>query len=77
MVKIDVGMHLIQRKYVLDLLRKYGMLGCKPLQLPLDTNAKYHLDVGNKIQNVQMYRSIVGSLLYATITRPYITYTTG
>ena len=47
-MKTDVGMHLIQRKYVLDLLKNYGMLGngCKPLQLPLDANAKYHLDVG-------------------------------
>ena len=51
-VKIDASMHLIQRKYVLDSLKKYGMLSCKPLQLPLDTNAKYHLNVGNKIQNV-------------------------
>ena len=76
-VKTDVGMHLIPWKYVLDLLKKYGMLSFKPFQLPLDTNAKYHLNVGNKIQNVQMYRSIVGSLLYATITRPAITYTVG
>ena len=76
-VKTDVGMHLIQRKYVLDLLKKYGTLSCKPLQLPLDANAKYHRVVGNKIQNVQMYTSIVGSLLYATITRPAITYTVG
>ena len=76
-VKIDVGMHLIQRKYVLDLLKKYGTLSCKPLQLPLDANAKYHRVVGNKIQNVQMYTSIVGSLLYATITRLDIIYTVG
>ena len=61
----------------MDVLKKYGMLGCKPLQLPLDANAKFSPDESKKIQNVQLYRSIVGSLLYATITRPDIAYTIG
>ena len=76
-IKTDNGICLIQRKYIIDVLKKFGMLACKPLLLPLDANAKYQPNIGEKIENVQMYRSIVGSLLYATITRPDISYAVG
>ena len=76
-VKTNKGIWLSQRKYIMDMLKKFGMLACKPLQLLLDVYVKYKLDSGKKIQNVQMFRSIVGSLLYATITRPDISYAVG
>ena len=76
-IKTDNGICLIQRKYIIDVLKKFRMLACKPLSLPMNANAKYRPNIGEKIENVSMYRSIVGSLLYATITRLDILYTVG
>lgn len=34
------GIFVSQRKYVLDLLKEIGLLGCKPVDTPVDCNAK-------------------------------------
>ena len=76
-VKKEDKLCLSQRKYLLDVLKKFGMSACKPLQIPLDVNAKFTCDDGEKIKDSQLYRSIIGSLIYATITRPDIVHTVG
>lgn len=40
------GIFLSQRKYIQDLLSYYGMTGCKPLRLPMDTHVKLTLSAG-------------------------------
>ena len=52
------------------MLKKYGMLGCKLIGVPLDKNCKLRADLGAKIEDVNMYRPMVDSLIYLTITRP-------
>lgn len=42
------GILISQRKYVLDLLKEIGMLGCKPAETPIDANKKLDLDSGGK-----------------------------
>ena len=59
------------------MLKKYGMLGCKSIDVPLDKNFKLRADLGAKIDYVNMYRSMVGSLIYLTITRPDLSYAVG
>ena len=71
-VKKENELCLSQRKYLLDVLNKFGMSACKPLQIPLDVNAKFTYDDGEKIEDSQLDRSIIGSLIYATITGPDI-----
>ena len=34
------GIFVSQRKYVLDLLKEIGLLGCKPTDTPVNCNAK-------------------------------------
>jgi len=34
------GISVSQRKYVLDLLKETGMIGCKPVETPMDPNTK-------------------------------------
>ena len=34
------GIWLLQRQYGLDMLSKYGMIGCKPISIPLEKNVK-------------------------------------
>jgi hypothetical protein len=53
------------------------MLGCKPIGVPLDKNYKLRADLGTKVEDVNMYRSMVGSLIYLTITRPDLSYAIG
>lgn len=50
------------------------MLGCKPISTPLVPNLHLSIDEGAPVANPEMYRSIVGRLMYLTITRPDITY---
>ena len=76
-IKTNDGVYLSQRKHMLDILKKFGMLASKPLLIPINVNIRVRPDSGKKIDNVQMYRNLVGSLLYATIRRPDISYTVG
>jgi hypothetical protein len=61
---------LLQRQYALNKLSEYGMMGYKPISIPLEQNVKLSVDEGDLVENTTMYRCIVGNLIYMTITRP-------
>jgi hypothetical protein len=63
------GLFLNQHKYVLDLLREADMLDCKPTKTPLDSKLQLTLD-GDSFDQPQLYKKLVGKLIYLTITRP-------
>ncbi|WVZ54515.1 hypothetical protein U9M48_005301 [Paspalum notatum var. saurae] len=67
------GMVLSQRQYLLDILDRAGMSGCKPCTTLVDTQAKLSAS-GTPVADVTAYRSLVGALQYLTFTRPDITY---
>ncbi|GJQ94182.1 ribonuclease H-like domain-containing protein [Tanacetum coccineum] len=76
-IDTDKGICLNQRKYVLDLLSKYGMLACKPAKTPLMSK----LVISNKAtdndpirDNITDYQKLMGKLIYLTNTRPDISY---
>ena len=52
-------------------------LDAKPIGVPLDKNCKLRADLGAKIEDINMYRSMVGNLIYLTITRPDLSYAVG
>lgn len=60
---------LSQRKYILEILKDSGMLGCKPSSFPIEHNLK--LDRREKEDRVDagVYKRIVGRLLYLQATR--------
>lgn len=64
----STGLFLTQQKYVVDILNKAGMLDCKPSLSPSST--KPTLTDTAPFADVNLYRSIVGSLQYLTITKP-------
>ncbi len=68
------GIWLLQRQYVLNKLSKYGMMGCRPISIPLEQNVKLNVDERDLVEDTTMYRCIVGSLIYMTITRPNLSY---
>jgi hypothetical protein len=53
------------------------MTGYKPILIPLEQNVKLSVDEGDLVEDTTMYRRIVGSLIYMTITRPNLSYVVG
>ncbi|XP_024026593.1 uncharacterized protein LOC112093079 [Morus notabilis] len=58
-----------QRKYVLELLRETGMLGCKPAETPLDSSTKLGAKEGSTPVEKGRYQRLVGKLIYLSHTR--------
>ncbi|KFK45117.1 hypothetical protein AALP_AA1G346500, partial [Arabis alpina] len=68
------GLHLSQRKYILDLLHKYTMTNAKPVTTPMATSPKLTLNAGTNLSDPSAYRKLVGSLQYLAFTRLDIAY---
>jgi hypothetical protein len=71
------GIWLLQRQYALNKLSKYGMTRCKPISIPLEQYVKLSANERDLVEDTTMYRHIVGSLIYMTITRPNLSYAVG
>ncbi|XP_061357895.1 uncharacterized mitochondrial protein AtMg00810-like [Gastrolobium bilobum] len=68
------GYHLNQSKYILDLLKKANMVDCKSMPSPMVSSTKLSSRDGSPHPDPAQYRSIIGALQYATITRPDIAF---
>lgn len=73
----DKGIFISQRKYVLDLLKETGMLGCAPANTPMEENHGIDEDANGDRVDASSYQRLVGKLLYLSHTRPDITYAVG
>ncbi|KAE8723067.1 PLAC8 family protein [Hibiscus syriacus] len=71
------GIFLCQQKYAKDLLKRFGMLECKSTSTPMEPNIKMCAHEGKVLEDATMYRQLVGSLIYLTLTRPDISYAVG
>lgn len=72
--RTSAGFHLMQNKYIIDLLTKTKMLDAKPVTTPMAVSAKLTLRSGTAIADPHEFRMIVGSLQYLSITLPDIAY---
>jgi hypothetical protein len=70
--QLKEGTFICQSKYVKDLLKKISMEDAKPIKTPMATNGHLDLDDGGKLVELKLYRSMIGSLLYLTASRPDI-----
>ncbi|GJT94095.1 cysteine-rich receptor-like protein kinase 8 [Tanacetum coccineum] len=59
-----------QRKYALELLEHAEVLNVKPSAIPTDPIVKLNSTDGEPLSDPSKYRTLVGKLLYLTITRP-------
>ena len=67
----DKGIALCQRKYTLEVLNDTG---CKLAKTPMEQNLRLSKLEGEELKDPSSYRSLIGRLLYLTITRLDITF---
>ena len=65
---------LSQQNYITEILQRANMHKANPLPTPMISNLRLSKHKGEAIDNAKQYRSIIGALQYATITRPDICY---
>ena len=63
---------LSQGKYVVEILKRFGMMDCKSMTTPMTTNLKLLGDTTSETVDATLYRQMIGSLMYLTNTRPDI-----
>nr|GEX33426.1 retrovirus-related Pol polyprotein from transposon TNT 1-94 [Tanacetum cinerariifolium] len=68
----DDGIFISQDKYVAKLLKKFGLTDGKSASTPIDNEKPLLKDPDGEDVNVHIYRSMIGSLMYLTSSRPDI-----
>ncbi|GKB21727.1 putative ribonuclease H-like domain-containing protein [Tanacetum coccineum] len=66
------GIFTSQVKYVAGILKKLGFIEVKTASTPMETQKPLLKDEDGKEVDVHMYRSMIGSLMYLTSSRPDI-----
>jgi hypothetical protein len=69
-VKDETFVH--QTKYTKNMLRKFQMQNVKPMSTPMGSTTIFDADEDGEPVDQREYRSIIGSFLYLTATRPDI-----
>ncbi|GJS05605.1 putative ribonuclease H-like domain-containing protein [Tanacetum coccineum] len=66
------GIFIIQDKYVADILKKFDFATVKTTSTPMESNKALIKDEEADSMDVHLYRSMIGSLMYLTASRPDI-----
>jgi hypothetical protein len=64
------GTFVSQTKYIKDMLKKFGMEDAKSITTPMGTSGSLDSDKSGNMVDQKLYRSMIGSLLYVTASRP-------
>ncbi|XP_074328269.1 secreted RxLR effector protein 161-like [Apium graveolens] len=72
--QLSEGIFINQRKYTLNVLKKFGMEHCNPVQNPIVPGCKLFPDENEVVVDGTCYRKLVGNMMYITNTRPYIVF---
>nr|GEY16903.1 hypothetical protein [Tanacetum cinerariifolium] len=70
------GIFINQSNYMLEIQKKYGMESCDPVGTLMEVKDKLDLDQNGTPVNATKYRSMIGSLMYLTSSRPDIVHAT-
>ncbi|GJS78462.1 putative ribonuclease H-like domain-containing protein [Tanacetum coccineum] len=68
----QTGLFISQDKYVADMLKKFDLASVKTAITPMETKMALTKDEESADVDVHLYRSMIGSLMYLTASRPDI-----
>nr|GEY06703.1 putative reverse transcriptase domain-containing protein [Tanacetum cinerariifolium] len=68
------GIFISQDKYVAEILKKFDFISVKTGSTPIETKKPLVKDAEAADMDVHLYRSMIGSLMYLTASRPDIMY---
>ena len=68
------GYYLAQAKYTSDLISRASIIDSKIVDTPIEYNRRLNSHDGESLSDTTLYKQLVGSLIYLTITRPDISY---
>ena len=66
------GISLGQGKYIVEILKIFGIMDCKAMTTHMALNLKLLSDDSLEVVDATMYRQMIGSLMYLTNMRPNI-----
>ena len=67
-------LYITQAKYASELFSQAGLTNSKTVDTPVEFNAHLTPSGGKPLSNPSLYKSLVGSLVYLTVTCPDISY---
>ena len=70
----DSSILLSQSKYAKNLVKKFGLESDSSVRTLMSLNVKFTMDLLGKSVDSSLYRSMIGSFLYLTASRPDISY---
>lgn len=73
-VRTSSGLHLMQKKYITDLLSKMNMSDAKPVSTLMQSTPKLSLLSGTALQDPKEYRMALGIFQYLSLTHPDIAF---
>ena len=68
------GLFVSQGKYAWEILERFNMQGCKPVDTPLPGGWRKENATSAEVVDATVYRQLVGSIMYLVNTRPDICY---
>jgi hypothetical protein len=68
----DQGNFISQIKCIKEMLKRFKMEDCKPVITHMQTSCKLSKDDDSKSTDQRQYRSMIGSLLYVTTSKPNV-----
>ena len=73
----ELGIFTSQSKYAKNLVKKFGLESTSSVKTPMILNVKLTIDLLGKSVDSSLQRSMIGSFLYLTTSRPDISYSVG
>ncbi|GJX57715.1 putative ribonuclease H-like domain-containing protein [Tanacetum coccineum] len=68
----EIRIFISQDKYVGEILKKFGFSSIRTANTPMETNKALTKDEDGEDADIHLYRSMIGSLMYLTSSRPDI-----
>ena len=68
------GYYHTQAKYTSDLISRASITDSKIVDTPIEYNCRLNSHDGESLSDATLYRQLVGSLIYLTVTHPDISY---